>query len=363
MIKVVIAGGGTGGHLFPGIALALEFKRREQDAQLLFVGTSRGLENTVVPRLGFALKTIRCQAVSGLGLMQKLKALFLLPTALLSAVKILKKFGPDLVLGVGGYASGPVVAAARLLGVDTAICEQNLVPGLTNRLLARLAKKVFVSYPETVAAFPRGRAIITGNPVREGLTSLSREGRNGSIFTILILGGSQGAKTVNAAVLAALDLLRPLKDSLHLIHQTGEEEREKIAQQYRKEGFAALVTPFLEDMTAAYAQADLVVARAGATTIAELCAAGLPAILIPYPFAASDHQRVNARNLALKGAAVMIEPERLNGETLACTILKLVKDRPRRKAMARQAKALSRPQAAREIVDICYTMAGKVGGS
>lgn len=358
MMKVIFAGGGSGGHLFPGIALAQEFQTREQQAELLFVGTARGLETKVLPQQGFPLKTIRCGPLSGLGPWAKLKALLLLPAALLSSIKVLRGFGPDLVLGLGGYASGPVVTAAWLLGIDVAICEQNLVPGLANRLLGRLAKKVFVSFPETAAAFPQGKAIFTGNPVRNGFTSITRERKNGSPFTILVLGGSQGAKSVNAAVVAALRELRPLKDSIYLIHQTGEADREEIAEEYRKEGFPGLVTPFIQDMAAAYQRADLVVARAGATTQAELCAAGLPSILIPYPFAAGDHQRINARNLAAKEAAVMVEPEELSGETLARSILALLRDRPRLEQMSARARAFSRPQAARVIVDICYSMKG-----
>lgn len=355
-MKAILAGGGTGGHIFPGIALALEFKRRDPKNQLLFVGTANGMENTILPKHGFPFAAIRARGLIRTGWSGKLKALTLLPASLLDALKIIRSFKPQLVIGLGGYASGPAVGAACLLGIKTAILEQNIIPGLANRLLARFTRTVFVSFPESSQAFPRGRAVCTGNPIRAEIANLSTQQKNGSEFSLLVLGGSRGAASLNKALTDALDHLSQQRDRFRIIHQTGWQEVQRVEQSYRQKGFQATVVPFIEEMSQAYSQADLVVSRAGATTIAEVSCAGIPALLIPYPYAAQDHQRRNAQNLVEKGAAVMIEPGQISGEALAQNLLELMNDRSRLASMSARMRAHSRPDAARQIVDICCRM-------
>ena len=358
-MRVVIAGGGTGGHLFPGIALAREFQRRSPETQVIFVGTKQGLEGKVLSREGFRLKTIICRALVGMGLIRRLGAILLLPVGVIQSLLILSRFKPDIVLGLGGYSSGPVILAGRLLRMAIALCEQNLTSGLTNRVLSRFADKVFVSFPETVSAFPPGKAVHTGNPVRAEVVGAGYRREGGDKLNLLILGGSRGASSINSAMMQAIPRLRPLKPSLQIIHQTGQEDFPWVSRRYQEEGFNAIVRPFFEEIDLVYREADIVVARSGATTISEICAVGIPAILIPYPFAAGDHQRINAKRLERDGAALVIEPERLKGDTLADAILRLLKDREGRRRMAERARALSRPEAAKVIVDICYQMVGK----
>lgn len=357
-MKVILAGGGTGGHIFPGIALALEFKRRDPDCQLLFVGTTKGLENKILPKYGFPFAAIRARGLIRAGWAGKLRALGLLPASLLDALTIVRSFKPQLVIGLGGYASGPVVGAAFLSGIKTTILEQNVVPGLTNKLLSRLTRTVFISFPESSQAFPKGRAVFTGNPIRAEIANLSQSQKNGGEFNLLVLGGSRGATSLNKALTEALDHLAPQRDKFRITHQTGWQEAESIDQSYRQKGFQAMVVPFIDDMSQAYSRADLVVTRAGATTIAEVSCAGIPALLVPYPYAAQDHQRRNAKSLVEKGAAVMIEPSQLGGEALAQNVLELMNDRPRLASMSAKMRAFSRPDAARQIVDICCRMIG-----
>lgn len=353
-MRVLIAGGGTGGHVFPGIALAEEVVGRHPGHDAIFVGTPRGLEATVVPAAGYPIELIQVKGLKGKGLAQTLANLLLIPGALLRSIAILRKWRPDVVIGVGGYASGPVVLAAWLLRIPTAVQEQNAVAGFTNRLLGRFVRTVFTAFPEAARHFPKGKVQQLGNPIRRAmLDNFMRPTRPHDRPHVLVFGGSQGAHALNMRVVEALPHLADLRGTLSFTHQTGAREREAVEKGYRACGFEPDVREFITDMSAAYAQSDLVVCRAGATTLAELTVCQKPSILIPFPFAADDHQVVNARSLVEAGAAVMIEERSLTGELLAKEIRAILTSPERRRQMARAAGRLGAPQAAREIIDVC----------
>ncbi|HYV46257.1 MAG TPA: undecaprenyldiphospho-muramoylpentapeptide beta-N-acetylglucosaminyltransferase [Myxococcaceae bacterium] len=356
-MRVLIAGGGTGGHLFPGIALAEEVSTRHHKNSVVFVGTDRGLEARVVPAAGYTLEIIPARGLKGMGLLRLLQGLFTLPAALFASWRILRKYRPDVVVGVGGYASFPVVLCAWLQRVPTAVQEQNALPGLTNRILGRIARVVFISFEEARRWFPAGKSNLIGNPIRAKLTdNFLRSRAEHAKFTVLVFGGSLGAKRVNALMLEALDQLGDLKEGMRFVHQTGKADLESVKQGYAARGFDAEVVEFIDDMSSAYATADLVVCRAGATTVAELTVCKKAAILIPYPYATDNHQEVNARSLVDAGAALMFRESELTGQILATNIrgLKASPDRLRR--MEKQAGLLGRPEAAKELADVCVQM-------
>jgi UDP-N-acetylglucosamine--N-acetylmuramyl-(pentapeptide) pyrophosphoryl-undecaprenol N-acetylglucosamine transferase len=353
-MRLVIAGGGTGGHLFPGIAVAEEFLSRDPSNEVLFVGTEKGIEARVLPREGYRLETIAAAGILGKGTLGKAKGAALLLYGYAQSRKILKEFRPDLVLGVGGYASAPLVLAARGMQIPRFIHEQNAYPGLTNKGLARIAEKVFISLAEARGYFPPEKTLLTGNPLRRQiLDEMGREPErpDRSKLRLLIFGGSLGAHSVNLAVIAALPQLKALGERLEIVHQTGEKDLEEVREAYRHEGVAGEVVPFINGMAAAYRRADLIVCRAGATTIAEVTACGKPALFIPFPHATGDHQRRNAEALFKEEACFLLDERELSGETLAAQILKLVEDPAVLEATARKARELARPEAARVIVD------------
>ncbi len=363
-MRIMIAGGGTGGHVFPGLALAEEVVTRHPGNDVVFVGTPRGLEAQVIPAAGFPIELIEVRGLKGRGLLQSLRSLLLLPRALARSMLILRRWRPDVVVGVGGYASGPVVLAAWLLRYPTAVQEQNAVAGLTNRLLGRVVDAAFTAFPETGACFPSGKAIQLGNPIRRQLLeNLIHPGADHDVPGLLVFGGSQGAHGLNMRVIEALPHLADLRGRLRIVHQTGGRDREAVVRGYRAVGFDADVRDFIEDMAAAYAAADLVVCRAGATTLAELTACRKPSILIPFPAAADNHQVVNATSLLQAGAAVMIEERDLTGELLASEIRAILAHPERRAAMARAAGRLGSPAAASEIADSCAGMSERRWGS
>jgi UDP-N-acetylglucosamine--N-acetylmuramyl-(pentapeptide) pyrophosphoryl-undecaprenol N-acetylglucosamine transferase len=313
-VGMIVAGGGTGGHLFPGIAIAEEFLRRDPANRVLFIGTERGLEKKILGGLGFPLRTLKLEGLQGRGPVRVLSSLLKIPGSLLASFRILRTFQPAVVVGVGGYASGPAVLAARLMGLKTAIAEQNAFPGLTNRILGRFVHRIFVTFPASAHWFPASRTRVTGNPIRATfLADQTKNGKHDPRFTLLIFGGSQGAHAINRVVMEALGSLGHMKDQIRFIHQTGEKDREAVEDGYRERGFAAEVTPFITDMAAAYRAADLLLCRAGATSIAEITAGGKAAILIPFPFAVNDHQTRNAEILVRAGAAEMIPEKELDG--------------------------------------------------
>ena len=352
-MRVLIAGGGTGGHLFPGIALAEEVVTRHPKNDVVFIGTDRGLEARVVPQNGFVFEPIKSRGLKGMGLVKLLLGLLTLPLSFFSAISLLRKYRPDVVVGVGGYSSGPVVLMAWLLRIPTGIQEQNALPGFTNKVLGKFVDAVFLSFDEAKAFFPAKRCHVLGNPIRRGLLeNFLRPRVAHEQFTILIFGGSLGAKGLNARVLDALPFLDDLKGKIRVIHQTGKNDLELVKQGYAARQFPADVREFIDDMAGAYLGADLVVCRAGATTLAELTVCKKASILVPFPFATDDHQAVNAQSLVDAGAALMIREQKLTGESLAKTIREL-KDAPDRLTkMEKAAGAIGRPEAAREIADV-----------
>jgi UDP-N-acetylglucosamine--N-acetylmuramyl-(pentapeptide) pyrophosphoryl-undecaprenol N-acetylglucosamine transferase len=354
-MRVVLAGGGTGGHLFPGLAVAREFQRRDPKTEVLFIGTAQGIESRVLPKEGFTLETLTVRGIKGRGLRGWLDAAWGVPASLLRSWTILRKFRPDCVIGLGGYASGPVLLAAKLAGMRCAIMEQNLRPGFTNKLLGRLVHRVFTSYPQSGAFFAGARVVESGNPVRwQRLPAVAARGK----FALLVFGGSAGARRINYAVVEALKNLIDLKEEISLTHQTGGLDYAAMQQAYAALPFEAEVTPFIDAMDEAYARADLVVCRSGATTVAELTAFGKAAILVPYPYAIYDHQRGNAQALQERGAAEMILDQELDGTVLAQKIRAYCADRGRLGRMAAAARAAGRPEAAARIVEECYALAG-----
>jgi UDP-N-acetylglucosamine--N-acetylmuramyl-(pentapeptide) pyrophosphoryl-undecaprenol N-acetylglucosamine transferase len=361
-LRVVVAGGGTGGHLYPGIAVARELLRREPEAQISFAGTKRGIESRVIPREGFPLDVLRSVGIRGASPVAYAKGVALIPLSLADAWRILSRRTPDVVVGVGGYSSGPVVLAAVLRRIPTLLLEQNAVPGLTNRSLARLVDAAAVTFEETVTYFGR-RGFVTGNPVRAEFLESSDDAAGTSAHRgatrVLIFGGSQGAHAINMAMVEAAPKLAARHGGLAITHQTGERDLEHVRDSYRRSGLQARVEPFLFTMDREIKIADFVVSRAGATTLAELTAAGKPAVLIPLPTAADDHQRKNAEVLARAGAAEVLEQRMLTGDRLAERILALASDVGRRQAMGRAARTLAKPHAARDIADRVLVLAGR----
>jgi UDP-N-acetylglucosamine--N-acetylmuramyl-(pentapeptide) pyrophosphoryl-undecaprenol N-acetylglucosamine transferase len=352
-MRVIFAGGGTGGHLFPGLAVAREFQQRDSMTEILFVGTERGIEARVLPREGFRLETIPVRGMRGRGIRGLLDALWGIPAGLLRSLRIIRSFRPDFIIGLGGYASGPLLLAGKLRGLRCAIMEQNLRPGFTNRFLARFVDRVFTSYRESTAYFSGGQVLETGNPVRwRRLPEVKR----GDKFVLLVFGGSAGAHHINLAVVDAMKRLSDLADRLQVIHQTGHADFAAIKEVYDSLPFDAEVLPFIEKMDEAYARADLVLCRAGATTLAELTAFGKAAILVPFPYAIYDHQRWNAQALQEGGAAEMILDQEISGELLAGRIRSYILDPSRLERMATAARAMGRPEAAARIVDECYVL-------
>jgi UDP-N-acetylglucosamine--N-acetylmuramyl-(pentapeptide) pyrophosphoryl-undecaprenol N-acetylglucosamine transferase len=356
-LGMIIAGGGTGGHLFPGIAIAEEFLGRNPAYRVLFIGTERGLEKKILGGLGLPLRTIHVEGIKGQRPLRTAGALTKIPGGLFASFQILREFRPDIVVGVGGYASGPAVLAAFLMGVKTAIAEQNAFPGLTNRVLGHLADRIFLTFPVSQRWFPKRRTDVTGNPIRAAfLAEKPMEERKDPRFTILVFGGSQGAHAINRIVGEALDGLQHLKDRLRFIHQVGEKDLETMTATYRERGFAADVSPFITDMAAAYHKADLLICRAGATSIAEITASGKASILIPFPFAVNDHQAQNAEVLSRTGAAEVIAEKDLSGPGLARVLERLYQNPCAVRKMEAAAAALGKRQAARDIVDICLML-------
>lgn len=354
----MIAGGGTGGHLFPALAVAEAFLEKDAQNQILFVGSRRGLEKQVLAKEGYALKTIDVVSWRGKPFLKKMGAIFTALKSLGQSRRLLSSFRPDLVLGMGGYTSGPVVFMAWVMGFKTAIHEQNVFPGLSNRILGKIAKRIFISFSSSALFFPSRKTFLTGNPVRKRFRrSFSiPPGPNSSRFTLFILGGSQGAHSLNKAMIGALPLMADIKSKMHVIHQTGAKDYTLVLRAYEKEGWPAEVYPFLPEIEQAYVRADLILARAGASTLFELMAMGKPAILVPFPFAVNDHQTLNARVMAEAGAALLVADQDLNGAYLSRLVKELIKDRERLKKMGEKAAALAKPEAAHHLVQLCYEM-------
>ena len=358
----MIAGGGTGGHLFPGLALAEEFKRRDAGAEIMFVGTEQGIEAKIIPREGYPIRFLRAEGFVGKSFMKKMTAAVKTAISLLDAGKILRAVMPDIVIGVGGYASGALVLLASFRSVPTLIHEQNSVPGATNRILGRFVDRVCVTYQESISAFPMEKTFLTGNPIRMKIMKGDRESAcrlfslDTSVFTVFIFGGSSGAASINRTMVAALNHLGDLREQIQFLHQTGDKDFQGIREAYRKAGMKGTVAPFIYQMAEAYAAADVVISRAGATTLAELTALGKPAILVPYPHAAGRHQECNAMKLRDMGAAHVVFDHELSGEVLARQIRELYEDAQGRKDMQRASRGLGTPEACSRVVDIAMSL-------
>ncbi|MSO29408.1 MAG: undecaprenyldiphospho-muramoylpentapeptide beta-N-acetylglucosaminyltransferase [Acidobacteria bacterium] len=359
-LSVLIAGGGTGGHLYPGIAVARELMSQVPDAQVTFVGTAAGIEARVVPREGFTLDVIRSAGLKGKSLQSVARGVALLPISALDAAQVISKRRPSIVIGVGGYSSGPVVLLSALRGIPTLLMEQNAMPGITNRLLSPVVNAVAVTYQES-ARFFGGKSFVSGNPVRPEF--FQNEGAHGhdnqppGAARVLVFGGSQGAHAINMAMVEAASRLAAAATRMAITHQTGERDLEVVRDGYRRAGLEARVEPFLFSMDREMKSADVVVCRAGATTLAELAAAGTASILIPLPTATDDHQRKNALALVSQGAAQMVEQRELTGDRLSSEIVALVDDPERRRRLSDAARRLARPDAAKTIVDRVLALA------
>lgn len=362
-MRLVIAGGGTGGHLYPGIAVAREAQKDGSD--VMFIGTTAGIEARVLPKEGLRLETIRAGKYKGMGLAGKLRTLVMLPLGVMQAARVIKMFGADAVLGVGGYASFSGCIAARIAGVPVVVQEQNAYPGLANRVVGRVAETVALGFKEAAGFFPDGRTEFTGNPVRPGITSADKGkamelfGLKPDMMTVLVFGGSAGAHRINEAVTDAAGLMGELKDVVQFLHQTGEKDMEMVAGAYSEAGFTASVHPYIHDMASAYACADIVVCRSGAMTIAEVTAVGRPAILVPYPHAANNHQEVNARVLEKEGAAAVVLDREADGPRLASEIRSMLYSKDTLVGMTGRSLMLGRTDSAARVYAICKRVSGR----
>jgi UDP-N-acetylglucosamine--N-acetylmuramyl-(pentapeptide) pyrophosphoryl-undecaprenol N-acetylglucosamine transferase len=374
-VRLIIAGGGTGGHLFPGIAVAEEFLSRKSDNQVLFVGTERGIEARAVPAAGFRLELISAAGIRGKGVLSKLRGAGMMLNGYRQSRTLLADFCPDAVLGVGGYASLPMLLAAWSMGIPCVIHEQNAVPGMTNKLLSKVVARIFITVEESAHFFPRNKTLLTGNPLRRqilnllgpgtgnwGLGTRDQEKQSPDFtspqspvpsprFHLLVFGGSQGAHAINLAMVAALPHLKQSGLLLDITHQTGEKDCSEVDAAYGAAGIQARVVPFISDMASEYARADLIICRAGATTIAEITATGKACLFIPFPYAVDDHQRKNAEALLNKSACFMLLEQDLTGERLAGMVACLAGDRELVRRIGASAFSMARLDAAAIIVD------------
>ncbi len=350
-MKVLIAAGGTGGHIYPGIAIAKEIIRRDAGSEVLFVGTARGLETKIVPDNGFQLTLINSAGLKNVGFVGKVKGMMILPKSFIEARKILKEFSPDVVVGAGGYVTGPVLLTAHFLGFPTLVMDSNALPGFTNRRLARFVDKAALTFEAALPYFGK-KGIVTGNPVRGEFFGIADK-EIGDTLNVLIFGGSQGSRAINAAMTDSLGILKASGADIRVMHQTGETDYETVRSAYATQNWEnADIRPYISNMVEAFNDADVIISRAGATTCAEVAAAGKAAIMIPLPTAADDHQRKNAEALVKNGAALMILQSELSGATLAKELTELSSDRAKLTAMGSAARKMSRPDAAEATVDL-----------
>lgn len=345
-MRVVLAGGGTGGHVIPALAIAQQLKK-DFSADVLFIGTPRGMENRLVPAAGFDLKLVQVGALNRVSLATRLRTMVDLPRAVWDASRMLSQFRADVVVGVGGYASGPAMAAAILKRIPTVAFEPNVVPGFANRKIAPWVSAAAVQFEQTGKFFQNFQ--VTGVPVRPAFFDIPPRAANTSPPTLLVFGGSQGAHAINTAMMAALSTLRARLPGLHIIHQTGERDYSEARAAYESAGMDAEVSPFITDMPGIFARADLLVCRSGASTVGEVTAAGKPAVFIPFPRAADDHQKVNAQALVDAGAAALLEEIHLTADSLSEKVAALFADRGRLEQMGQAAKKLAHPNAAQDV--------------
>ncbi|MGD0362622.1 MAG: undecaprenyldiphospho-muramoylpentapeptide beta-N-acetylglucosaminyltransferase [Bryobacteraceae bacterium] len=344
----LFAGGGTGGHIIPALAVARELRRRGHQA--FFVGTERGLESKLVPREGFPLELIQIGGLKRVGFRQRLATLMQLPISTMYSSRLLKSRGVSAVFSMGGYVAGPPVIAALIRRVPVVVMEPNAVPGFTNRRIARYVRRALITFPETARYFPRGRTELTGLPVRDEFFSIPPKARGGK-FNVLITGGSQGSRTLNQAAQQSWQMFRAAGLPVRIVHQSGHAAAEELRAAFAESGLDGEVLPFIADMPAAFALADLVVCRSGAGAVAELAAAGKPSILSPFPFAADDHQLRNAQAFARAGAARLVEDREMTGERLFEIVTRLAADAAELARMGAAARGLAHPGAARRAAE------------
>jgi UDP-N-acetylglucosamine--N-acetylmuramyl-(pentapeptide) pyrophosphoryl-undecaprenol N-acetylglucosamine transferase len=354
-MRAILAGGGTGGHVIPAIAIAQELQR-QYGAEVLFIGTARGIENRLVPAAGFPLQLIQVGALNKVNFATRLKTFIDLPRAVWHSQRILSEFRPDVVIGVGGYASGPAMLAAILKRIPTLAFEPNYVPGFANRRVARFVSAAAVHFDETAKYFRNAR--VTGVPVRGAFFEIASKASVNAKPTLLVFGGSQGAHAINQVVMESVPALLARIPGIHVIHQTGERDYNDAQAAYASLDGLADAYRFIDDMPGFFARADLILCRSGASTVAELTAAGKPAVLVPFPRAADDHQKRNAEALERAGAAVMLEESKLNRASLVETVSALLGDRDRLQRMREGAQKLSHPNAARDIAVMAAELAG-----
>ena len=359
-LRVVLAGGGTGGHLYPAIAVAKHLQMSCDDIKIAFLGLSNGLEARLVPREGFSLHTVSALPLKGRSRLAQMRALGTLGVGTWQAIKVFKRLRPHLVIGSGGYVMGPAMLAATLGRVPRVIMEQNVLPGLAVRVMARCAQRVFTAFPETQTYLPASHVECTGIPIRQEICDL---GSSESISTegplhVLVFGGSQGAHRINQAMMEAVHFFKAEQDRVRVVHQTGEIDYNDVVQAYKAAALDAEVSPFLHDMAERYRWANLVVCRAGAGTLAELTACGKPSILVPYPYAADNHQYHNAKALEQYGAAQVIPDAELTGPRLVAAIQPLLESPAQLHQQAKQSRQLGRPLATQVIVRSCLQLLG-----
>jgi UDP-N-acetylglucosamine--N-acetylmuramyl-(pentapeptide) pyrophosphoryl-undecaprenol N-acetylglucosamine transferase len=353
-MRAILAGGGTGGHVIPALAIAQQLQK-DYSAEVLFIGTARGIENRLVPAAGFPLRLVEVGGLNRVSLKTRLKTFSDLPRAVWTSRRILAEFQPDVVIGVGGYASGPAMLAALLRRIPTLVFEPNFVPGFANRLVGRWVSGAAVHFAETGRYFRRCE--VTGVPVREGFFQISGGHRQNTKPTLLVFGGSQGAHAINQVVMDSVAELRACVPGIHIVHQTGERDYNDAQAEYANLSGSVEAYRFIDDMPGRFAQADLLICRSGASTVAEVTAAGKPAVFVPFPRAADDHQKRNAEALERAGAAVMLEESKLSRETLVQAVSSLFSEPSRLERMGRAAHKLSHPNAAHDIAAMAARLA------
>ncbi|MCX8027971.1 MAG: undecaprenyldiphospho-muramoylpentapeptide beta-N-acetylglucosaminyltransferase [Thermodesulfovibrionales bacterium] len=367
-MRVIIAGGGTGGHLYPAIAVAEEIikgdvSQKTKKSDILFVGTEQGIEKRVVPLEGYRIEFLRVEGFVGRSFRKKLKSLFLFVLSFKTAFQIIDRFRPKVVIGAGGYASLSIALMAKVLDIPVVVLEQNSIPGLANRIIGRFADAICVTYEESVSKFPKAKIYHTGNPVRDSIfkgdVQRARETFHVDPLkkTVFVFGGSLGAHAINRAIIDALPYMLDLRLYIQFIHQTGQNDFEDVKTAYQKAGFKSAVHQYIYQMADVYAISDLIICRAGATTLSEITALGKCAVLIPFPYAAANHQVKNAQRLESMNACKVILENHLTPESLARLIRQLIQDDDMRKEIARNASVLGKPDAAKKVSDIVFSLA------
>lgn len=356
-MKVIIAGGGTGGHVFPAISIAEEIIHRNGGSEVLFVGTRKGLECRIIPEKGYRIEYIDSGGIIGKNPLQQISGFLNAVKGVINSFKLIRDFDPDAVIGVGGYASGPTVLSAFLSFKPTFICEQNSIPGITNRILSKFAKRIFITFENSKKYFPEKKTHLTGNPIRKCFSSSAgnQGGRNGKI-SIFILGGSQGSNRLNQDIPKCFSKIE--KSSIRIVHQTGEKDYHMVMKAYEESGIDAEVYKFIDNIKDVYESTDLIICRSGAGTLSEITAVGIPAILVPFSYAAHDHQLLNAMYMEKKGAAVIVEENNINEQTMTKALNRILKN-GKLYEMSEKSKSIGKPNAAADIVDEIEAVTGR----